>query len=51
MKYWERTMRSAHWPEVEPLGDIARQARWRGKKQLATPPVADLEPIYSATIS
>ncbi len=48
---WKRTIRSSHWPEVETLGDIARQALWRAKKQLATPPVIDLPQLFGAAIS
>jgi hypothetical protein len=39
---WKRTIRSAHWPEVQTLGDVVRQALARAERQLATPPVMDL---------
>lgn len=45
-KGWRRTIRSSHWPEVETLGDVARQAFWRAKKQLATAPIIDLSQLY-----
>lgn len=50
-KGWKRTIRSSHWPEVKTLGDVARQALWRAKKQLATPPVSDLPVLYAPAIS
>jgi hypothetical protein len=50
-KGWKRTMRSAHWPEVETLGDIARQALWRAKKQLATPASVDLPLLYGPSLA
>ncbi len=48
---WKRTIRSSHWPEVQTLGDVARQALWRAKKQIATPPVVDLPQLFGSTIS
>jgi len=50
-KGWKRTIRSSHWPEVQTLGDVARQALWRAKKQLATPPVVDLPLLFAPSIS
>ncbi len=47
-KGWKRTIRSSHWPEVQTLGDIAHQALWRAKKQLATPPVLDLPVLFGS---
>jgi hypothetical protein len=48
---WSRTIRSSHWPEVKTLGDVARQALWRARKQRETPPVVDLPLLFSPTIS
>ncbi len=50
-KGWKRTIRSSHWPEVQTLGDVARQALWRAKKQIATPPVVDLPQLFGPSIS
>jgi hypothetical protein len=47
-KGWRRTIRSSHWPEVETLGDVARQALWRAQKQLATAPIIDLPQLYGS---
>jgi hypothetical protein len=45
-KGWRRTIRSSYWPDVETLGDVARQAFWRAKKQVATAPIIDLAQLY-----
>jgi hypothetical protein len=49
-KGWRRTIRSSHWPDVETLGDVASQAFWRAKKQVATAPIIDLPLLYGSTI-
>ncbi len=43
---WKRTIRSAHWPDVQTLGDVVREALARAKQQLATPPVTDLPLLF-----
>jgi hypothetical protein len=48
---WKRTMRSAHWPDVKTLGDVATEALRRAKWQLVTPPVIDLPQLYGSSIS
>jgi hypothetical protein len=45
-KGWRRTIRSAHWPQVETLGDVVSQASWRAKKQVATAPIIDLPQLF-----
>ena len=46
---WERNMRSAHWPNMNTLGDVAIEALRRAKWQVVTPPVLDLPPLYGPT--
>ncbi len=50
-KGWKQTIRSTHWPEVKTLGDVARHALGRAKKQLVTAPIVDLPLLYGPTIS
>lgn len=39
---WKYSIRSAHWPGVKTLGDVALEALKRAHEQAATPPVVDL---------
>ncbi len=48
---WQRNMRSAHWPNVKTLGDVATEALRRAKWQVVTPPVVDLPQLYGPAIS
>lgn len=48
---WKRNMRSAHWPDVKMLGDVATEVLRRAKWQVATPPVVDLPVLYGPSIS
>jgi hypothetical protein len=48
---WQRNMRSAHWPNIETLGDVAVETLRRAKWQVVTPPVVDLPLLYGASIS
>jgi hypothetical protein len=41
---WRYTMRTAHWPGVKTLGDIALEALRRAQHQAATPPRLDIAP-------
>jgi hypothetical protein len=43
---WKRTMRSAHWPDVETMGDVVREAHRRAALQAATPPIDDLPVLF-----
>lgn len=46
---WQRNMRSAHWPNVHTLGDVAIEVLRRASSQLATPPVVDLSKLYGSS--
>lgn len=46
---WKRGIRSAHWPEVETMGDVVSEALGRARKQGATPPVIDLPRLYGVS--
>ena len=48
---WKRNMRSAHWPDVKTLGDVATEALRRAKWQVVTPPLLDLPLLYGGTVS
>lgn len=50
-KGWKRTIRSSHWPDVKTLGDVARGAMGRAKKQVATPPIVDLPLLHGPSIA
>lgn len=42
---WRYNMRSAHWPNVKTLGDVALECLRRAQAQAATPTVLDLSPL------
>lgn len=42
---WRYNIRSAHWPNVKTLGDIALEGLKRAQAQAATPAVLDLAPL------
>jgi hypothetical protein len=48
---WQRNIRSAHWPNVNTLGDVAIEALRRAKWQVVTPPVIDLPLLYGSSVT
>ncbi len=48
---WKRNMRSAHWPDIETLGDVTTEVIRRAKWQVVTPPVLDLPLLYGSAVS